>query len=87
MPTEKEIVLLKEVDLENDFKDYIENGIADSQGIKDAQDIQENILNGLHKEFNDHRKYSYEMVINDNLDICVRFDPIETIFDRSDMGM
>lgn len=64
--TDEAMVPFKEIDLEGDFKDYL-NEIRANKGDQEAD---------YYKDFWDHKKYKYTMQINDYLDICIKFDPI-----------
>lgn len=74
MLTNKKMVHLKEINLEKDLKEYLSktvNSVQESQGAM----LEGIIIYGVHRDFTDHTKYNYTMQINDNLDICVMFQP------------
>lgn len=74
--TSNELYKVKEVDVEHDVKLYLENGVQQDQGVTQAKPLIDSILEGPASNFHDHTKWQYTMFINDNLDICIRFDPV-----------
>lgn len=46
--TNSELVLIKECNIENDLKQYLESGVQDNQGVLEAEGLIENIKKGRH---------------------------------------
>lgn len=64
---------LKQIDLEADLREYLNRKVQSIQGQAEGSMLRDVILYGVHRDFTDHTKYTYDIKINDNMDICVFF--------------